>query len=113
VVAALVLLPFLRHASYRARDVLLITLVPIYGAMVAAVVVSRLVALPRRDWPPRPDEVDRVVRIPRSRGAYLLRPTFADAESLRARWCVNPGHHHPYATWSLATSTFCRDRGGD
>jgi hypothetical protein len=104
---ALALVPFLRQASYRKRDVLLITLVPVYGYLVAGMVVSRLIARPRRDWPPRPDELDRVVRIPGAGGDYLLMDTFSVAEELRTRWCVNPDHHHPYESWALARQMFC------
>ena len=51
-------------------------------AIVAGLVVSRLLSLPRRDWLPREDELPRVVRIPHGHGAYLLPPTFAEAEEL-------------------------------
>lgn len=70
----LVLMPFMRRVSYRRRDILIVVLVPLYGQYVAAKMVSRLLALPRRDWPPRPDEADRVVRLPGDPGTYLLRP---------------------------------------
>jgi hypothetical protein len=104
---ALVLVPFLGQASYRKRDSFLITLVPVYGYLVAGMVVSRLIARPRRDWPPRPDELDRVVRIPGAGGDYLLMDTFSVAEELRTRWCVNPEHRHPYESWELAQQLFC------
>jgi hypothetical protein len=110
--AALLLMPFLRMASYRKRDVLLILLVPVYGHMVAGVVVSRLLALPRRDWTPRSDELPRVVRIPGGRGAYVLQSSFPEAELLRRDWCRNPDHDHPYLSWHDAQTTFCR-RGND
>jgi hypothetical protein len=86
VLAAVLLMPFLRSVSYRRRDVLLIALVPLYGALVAGLVVFRLLSLPRRTWPPRADELDRVVRIPGGRGDYVVRPTYADAEHLRTAW---------------------------
>jgi hypothetical protein len=105
----LLLMPFLRLVSYQARR-LLIMLVPFYGAYLAAEVVWRLLCLPRRDWVPRYDELPRVVRIPRGRGDYVLRPSFEDAEALRSAWCVDPGHEHPYATWSDAHLAGCAAR---
>lgn len=107
VYVGLLLVPFLRKVSYRKRDVLLIALVPVYGQLMIGKVVYRLLGLPRRDWPPRPDEVDRAVRIPREAHLYVLRPSFADAEALRARWCVNPRHQHPYDTWAAAHQIGC------
>ncbi len=104
----LLLMPFLRSVSYRKRDVLLIALVPIYGPMVVGLVVSRLMALPRRDWTPREDELPRVVRIPGGRGAYVVERTFGEAEALRTAWCRNPEHTHPYASWREARTFFCR-----
>jgi hypothetical protein len=109
----LLLMPFLRSASYRKRDVLLIALVPIYGPMVAALVLTRLIALPRRDWTPREDELPRVVRIPGGRGAYVLEQTFGEAEALRTEWCRNPEHTHPYASWHEARTFFCRHDTND
>jgi hypothetical protein len=106
--AAVLLMPFLRMVSYRKRDVLLIALVPIYGPMVAGVVVSRLMALPRRDWAPRAEELPRVVRIPGQGGAYLVERTFGEAEARRTSWCRNPHHRHPYACWHEAQTFFCR-----
>ena len=106
----LLLLPFMRAVSYRKRDLLIIALVPLYGELVAAVLVSRLLALPRRDWTPRPDELPRVVRGPGGRGAYVLRPTFAAAEELRTEWCRNPRHEHPYADGPGARRIGCQDR---
>ncbi|GAA0379987.1 hypothetical protein Acor_01460 [Acrocarpospora corrugata] len=45
-----------RRVSYRARDGLMY-LIPIYGALVfAPTVFWRVVHLPLRDWPPRPEE---------------------------------------------------------
>ena len=104
----LLLMPFLRSVSYRKRDVLLIALVPIYGPMVVGLVVSRLMALPRRDWTPREDELPRVVRVPGGRGAYVVERTFGEAEVLRTAWCRNPEHTHPYASWREARTFFCR-----
>lgn len=109
----LLLMPFLRRVSYRRRDVLLVALVPIYGPMVAGLVVSRLIALPRRDWTPREDELPRVVRIPGGRGAYVLERTFDEAEALRTEWCRNPEHAHPYASWHEARTFFCRHESTD
>ena len=109
----LLLMPFLRKVSYRKRDVLLIAFVPIYGPMVAGLVVSRLIALPRRDWTPREDELPRVVRIPGGRGAYVLEQTFGEAEALRTEWCRNPEHAHPYASWHEARAFFCRHDTSD
>jgi hypothetical protein len=109
---AVLLMPFLRMVSYRKRDVLLIALVPIHGPMVAGLVVSRLMALPRRDWTPREDELPRVVRIPGARGAYVLAPTFGEAEALRTGWCRNPRHEHPYASWREAQTFSCRQSDG-
>jgi hypothetical protein len=111
--AAVLLMPFLRMASYRKRDVLLIALVPIYGPMVAGLVVSRLMALPLRDWTPREDELPRVVRVPRSRGAYVVKPTFGEAEALRTKWCRNPRHQHPYASWREARTFYCQQSVDD
>lgn len=85
----LLLMPFMRKVSYRKRDILIITLVPIYGEYVAGKLVSRLLFLPRRDWLPRPEELPRVVRIPRAVDDYLLLPSFAEAEELRWR-CRRP-----------------------
>ena len=110
---AFLLMPFLRMASYRKRDVLIIALVPIYGPMLAGLVVSRLMALPRRDWTPREDELPRVVRIPGGRGAYVLEQTFGEAEALRTEWCRNPEHSHPYASWHEARTFFCRHDTND
>jgi hypothetical protein len=53
--AALMLMPFMPLVSYRKRDVLLVALVPVVGPMLAGIMVCRLLSLPRRDWPPRPD----------------------------------------------------------
>ena len=75
--AAFLLLPFYRRASHRKWDLLLVVLVPFYGQFVAAKIVSRLIALPRRDWTPRVDELPRVVRIPGGRA-----PTWEDAQTL-------------------------------
>jgi hypothetical protein len=44
--------------SYRRRDVLLL-LVPIWGLVVMWTIGSRIAMLPLRDWPLRPDEIDR------------------------------------------------------
>jgi hypothetical protein len=107
----LLLTPFLRKVSYRKRDVALIVLVPLYGEIVAGLVVSRLLSLPRRDWLPREDELPRVVRIPHRHGAYLLPRTFGEAEELRTRWCVNPEHRHPYPDWSAARQLRCTRAG--
>ena len=110
---AFLLMPFLRMVSYRKRDVLLIALVPIYGQMVAGLVVSRLMALPVRDWTPREDELPRVVRIPGGRGAYVVKRTFGEAEALRTTWCRNPRHQHPYASWRDAQTFFCQQSVDD
>jgi hypothetical protein len=91
----------------------LFALVPIYGPMVAALVLTRLIALPRRDWTPREDELPRVVRIPGGRGAYVLEQTFGEAEALRTEWCRNPEHSHPYASWHEARTYFCRHDTND
>ena len=93
---ALLLMPVMRQVSYRKRDALLVGLVPIVGPMLTGILVSRLLSLPRREWPPRPDEEARVVPVPGERSAYLLMPSFAAAEALRTAWCADPGHHHPY-----------------
>lgn len=105
---ALLLLPFYARTSHRPRDFWLVLLVPLYGPFVAAKVVSRLLALPRRDWVPRPDELPRVVRIPGGRGDYVLAPTFDVAEGLRTRWCRNPFHEHPYPSPRDAMLAGCR-----
>ena len=110
--AAFLLLPFYRRASHRKRDLLIVVLVPFYGQFVAAKVVSRLIALPRRDWTPRVDELPRVVRIPGGRGAYVLPPSFPAAELLRAEWCRNPDHDHPYLSWHDAQTLFCQNPRG-
>lgn len=107
----LLLMPFLRKASYRKRDIAIIVLVPVYGDIVAGLVVYRLLSLPRRDWVPRPDELPRVVRIPHGHGAYQLSRTFAEAEELRTRWCVNPEHRHPYPSWSATQQLRCTRAG--
>jgi hypothetical protein len=44
--------------SYRRRDALLV-IVPIYNLVVLWRIGSRLVRLPDRDWPQRPDEIGR------------------------------------------------------
>lgn len=93
---ALALWPFLRRVSYRRRDIAILLLVPVYGQLLCGIVVSRLMALPRRDWTPRSDELPRVVRIPHGRGAYVVAPSFAQAEELRGAWCRNDRHAHPY-----------------
>ena len=110
--AAFLLLPFYRRASHRKRDLLIVVLVPFYGQFVAAKVVSRLIARPRRDWTPRVDELPRVVRIPGGRGAYVLPPSFPAAELLRAEWCRNPDHDHPYLSWHDAQTLFCQNPRG-
>ncbi len=53
---ALLLMPLMRQVSYRKRDALLVGLAPIVGPMLTGILVSRLLSLPRREWPPRPDE---------------------------------------------------------
>lgn len=108
ILVGLLLLPAMRHVSYRKRDVLIITLVPIWGALIAGLIVYRLLALPRRSWPPRPDELPRIARIPGGRGDYVLGRTFAEAETLRAAWCINVEHQHPYASWREAAQHGCR-----
>src|SRR3954449_3558858 len=100
---ALLLIPLLRHVAYRKRDFLLIAIIPFYGEYLAGKVIYRLLGFPRRDWPPRPDELPRAVRILGGRGAYLLPTTFAAAETQRAAWCINPNHQHPY--WIAFPST--------
>lgn len=104
---AFLLIPFLQKVAYRKRDFLLIALIPFYGEYLAGKVIYRLLGLPRRDWPPRPDELPRAVRIPKGRGDYLLPKTFAEAETQRAAWCINPDHQHPYASWSDARLAGC------
>ena len=110
--AALLLLPFLRKVSYRKRDALLIWLVPLYGQLLIGLMIFRLMALPRRTWPPRRDELARVARIPGGRGAYVLRPTFEAAEQLRRSWCRNADHRHPYPSWEEAQQSGCRQSRG-
>jgi hypothetical protein len=110
--AAFLLLPFYRRTSHRKRDLLIVALVPFYGELVAATIVSRLIALPRRDWTPRVDELPRVVRIPGGRGAYVLPPSFPAAELLRDEWCRNPDHDHPYLSWEDAQTLFCQSARG-
>ena len=110
--AAFLLLPFYRRTSHRKRDLLIVALVPFYGQLVAATIVSRLIALPRRDWTPRVDELPRVVRIPGGRGAYVLPPSFPAAELLRGEWCRNPDHDHPYLSWEDAQTLFCQSARG-
>lgn len=51
-----------RHVSYRPRDVW-IFLIPLYGYLWAMKIVWRVAYLPYRDWPPRTDESERLVRI--------------------------------------------------
>ena len=58
--------------------------------MLTGILVSRLLSLPRREWPPRPDEEARVVPVPGEPSAYLLMPSFAAAEALRTAWCATP-----------------------
>lgn len=99
---ALLLMPLMPQVSYRKRDALLVGLVPLVGPMLAGLLVSRLLSLPRREWPPRPDEAARVVPVPGERSAYLVMPSFAAAESLRTAWCADPDHHHPYPSRQAA-----------
>lgn len=106
----LLLMPFLGRVSYRKRDVLIIGLVPFYGQFLVGKVVRRLMALPRRDWPPSVDERPRAVPILGSPGVYVLPDTFAAAEDLRSRWCVNPEHRHPYESWEAAQKYGCTHR---
>ena len=68
----LLVVAFLSRVSYRPRDLLIFLFVPIYWLWVAARVASRLMFLPYRDWPPRPDEWDRM-RIVAGR-VYVLDP---------------------------------------
>ena len=44
--------------SYRRRDVLLL-LVPLWNLVMIWTIGSRISRLPYRDWPLRPDEIDR------------------------------------------------------
>lgn len=81
----LLLMPFLLKVSYRKRDIAIIVLVPVYGEIVAGLVVYRLLSLPRRGWVPRPDELPRVVRIPHGHGAS------SRARSPRRRICGPAG----------------------
>jgi hypothetical protein len=74
--------------------------------------VSRLDALPRRDWTPRVDELPRVVRIPGGQGAYVLPPSFRAAELLRDEWCRSPEHDHPSLSWEDAQTLFCQSVRG-
>lgn len=56
-VPGLIFVPVLDKVSYRSRDWLLISLVPIWGQFVVPFRVGwRLAGLPIRDWPPRPGE---------------------------------------------------------
>jgi hypothetical protein len=98
----LLLTPALPKVSYRKRDLLLIALIPLFGQFLVGKVIYRLLSLPRRDWPPRPDERPRLVPVPGEPRVYLLPATFADAEELRSQWCTNPQHRHPYPTWDAA-----------
>jgi hypothetical protein len=59
VIGGLLFLPFLPMVSYRRRDWLFISFVPIWGLVVAARVGSRLANLPYKDWPLRPGEGTR------------------------------------------------------
>ena len=58
------LLPAFGRVSFRKRDWLFFFLVPLWGLVIAWKVGFRLTSLPYRDWPPRPDEVDRARRVP-------------------------------------------------
>jgi hypothetical protein len=98
----LLLTPALPKVSYRRRDLLLIALIPLFGQFLVGKVIYRLLSLPRRDWPPRPDERPRLVPVLGEPRVYLLPATFADAEELRSQWCTNPQHRHPYPTWDAA-----------
>ena len=53
--------------SYRRRDALLL-LVPIWGLVVLWTIGSRLVRLPDRDWPQRPDEAAMAATRPEQSG---------------------------------------------
>lgn len=54
----LILFLVLPKVSYRRRDCL-IYLIPVYGGLVFPFIIfRRLVYLPLRDWPPRPEERD-------------------------------------------------------
>jgi hypothetical protein len=59
VIGGLLFLPFLPKVSYRRRDWMFISFVPIWGLVVAARVGSRLANLPCKDWPLRPGEGTR------------------------------------------------------
>ena len=56
-VAGAIFVPLLPLVSYRRRDWLFISFVPIWGFVVAARVGWRIANLPNRDWPRRPDEL--------------------------------------------------------
>jgi hypothetical protein len=109
-VVGLLLVPFMRAVSYRKRDLLVIGMIPIYGQYVAGLLVYRLLSLPRRDWLPRADELPLVVRLPRAGGDYVVARTWEEAEALRARWCVNPSHQHPYESWAAVPPGGCAIR---
>ncbi|MGN6302445.1 MAG: hypothetical protein ACTHN8_15290 [Angustibacter sp.] len=61
----------LPHVSYRRRDVLML-LLPFYGVWIVGLALSRLVALPYRDWRPRPDEQPRVAQVEGLPRYYVL-----------------------------------------
>ena len=85
---------------------------PFYGRFAATDIVSRLIALPRRDWTPRVDELPGVVRIPGGRGAYVLPPSVPAAELLRDERCRNPDHDHPYLSWRDLQTLFRQNPRG-
>ena len=95
---AVLLLPFARRVSHRKRDLLVVALVPFLGQVWAAKMVQRALCLPWHDWPPRPDQLPFVARIPGGDGAYVLCPTAGEAAALRTAWCTDPEHDHVSST---------------
>ena len=72
----LLMVALLSRVSYRPRDLLIFLFVPIYWLWVVARVASRLMFLPYRDWPPRPDEWDRMLIV--AGRVYVLDPHGSD-----------------------------------
>ncbi|GAA1019753.1 hypothetical protein Aple_060960 [Acrocarpospora pleiomorpha] len=59
---AIILGALARLVSYRARDGLMY-LIPVYGPFIfAPTILWRVAYLPRRDWQPRPGEIDMALR---------------------------------------------------
>ena len=110
--AAFLLLPIYRRTSHRKRDLLIVALVPFYGQLVAATIVSRLIALPRRDWTPRVDELPRVVRIPGGRGAYVLPRASRRTGASAHRVVPQPRPRPSVPSWEDAQTLFCQSARG-